>query len=137
MTANNRVELVDPEGLPLAVVEVEGSDGGHSWGPVTLLAHPEFGPFRRLYLSPAQVRERHPGATAVPVAGPLTRKDLETIRGVGGPVVLLALTGHGTPQGLSATGLVRATLAAARLLDPSPTGPFSSRIMRPNCLRAR
>jgi sulfate adenylyltransferase len=34
-----------------------------------------------------------------------------------GPKVLLALTGHGTPDDLSPVGLVRATLTAADLLD--------------------
>ncbi len=51
----------------------------------------------------------------MPVAGPLTDADLARIREAarGRPVVLLALTGHGTPE-LSAPALVRATLAAAR-----------------------
>jgi sulfate adenylyltransferase len=114
------LELVDPEGLPLARVEVRSTypaDGltGIS-GPVTPLAHHEFGAFRRLYLSPAQVAERYDAsALTVPVAGPLTVADLEAIRSTaeGRPVLLLALTGSGTPQGLSAPGLVRATLAAA------------------------
>ena len=53
------VELVDPEGLPLASV---------AWpsGAVTALARPAYGPFRRLYLTPAEAREQHPdGFTAV------------------------------------------------------------------------
>jgi sulfate adenylyltransferase len=111
------VELVDPEGLPLATVTVEGTDGSLVWGPVTLLAHPAYGAFRRLYLSPAEVRDRYAGAVTVPVAGPLTDKDLDTIRAAGAPVVLLALAGHHTPEDLSTVGLVRATLAAAELLD--------------------
>lgn len=32
------IELVDPEGLPLAVLSVEGSDETYAWGPVELLA---------------------------------------------------------------------------------------------------
>jgi sulfate adenylyltransferase len=117
------LELVDPEGLPLARVEVESTydagDGTGISGPVTALAHHEFGAFRRLYLSPAQVAEAYDGRTlTVPVAGALTVMDLEAIRGAadGRPVLLLALTGAGTPEGLSAAGLVRATLAAADLL---------------------
>lgn len=109
------VELVDPEGLPLATVRVEGTDGSYVWGPVTLLAHPAFGAFRRLYLTPAEVRERHAGRVTVPVAGPLTADDLATIGSR--PAVLLVLAGHGTPQGVSPAGLIRATLAAAALLD--------------------
>ena len=103
------VELVDPEGLPLAVLSGAG---------LTALAAPSHGPFRRLHLAPAEVRAQHPGALTVPVAGPLTNTDLDAIQEVraGRPVVLLALVGTGTPQGLSAVGLVRATLAAASLL---------------------
>jgi len=57
------VELVDPEGLPLASV---------AWpsGEVSPLARPAYGPFRRLYLTPAEAREQHPaGFTAVLVGG--------------------------------------------------------------------
>jgi sulfate adenylyltransferase len=57
------VELVDPEGLPLARV---------SWpnGEVTPLARPAHGPFRRLYLTPDEARRQHPdGFTVVFVGG--------------------------------------------------------------------
>jgi sulfate adenylyltransferase len=106
---NTPVELVDPEGLPLASL-----DGGS----LTALSAPSHGPFRRLHLAPDEVRRRHPGALTVPVAGPLTTADLAAIgkARAGRPVVLLTLVGAGTPQGVSATGLVRATLAAAALL---------------------
>jgi len=103
------VELVDPEGLPLARLHRDGS--------VVSLTHAQYGPFRRLHLTPGQVREQHRGATFVPVSGPLTVVDVEALQAVDGPVVLIALTGAGTPEGLSAVGLVRATLAAADLLD--------------------
>jgi sulfate adenylyltransferase len=104
------LELVDPEGLPLAHRAADGT--------LTPLSRPSHGPFRRLYLTPAQVRDRYADALTVPVAGPLTDADLEAIdRARGGkPVVLLALTGTGTPQGLTSVGLVRATLAAATML---------------------
>jgi sulfate adenylyltransferase len=118
------LELVDPEGLPLARLEVTGSyDAGNGStglrGPVEALTHHEFGPFRRLHLAPAGVRAGHDARTlTVPVAGPLTKDDLAAIRARadGAPVLLLALAGAGTPEDLSQTGLVRATLAAARLL---------------------
>jgi sulfate adenylyltransferase len=97
------VELVDPEGLPLAHVDLEGR--------VTPLAHPEFGPFRRLYLTPDQAQEQYAGRTWVPVDDALTDRQLEALAEVG-PVVLLALTGDGTPW-LSPVGLIRATIAAA------------------------
>jgi sulfate adenylyltransferase len=105
------VELVDPEGLPLARVSVAGPD---AW-PVTALTHAQYGPFRRLYLGPQQVREQHAGRTFVPVADALTDQQLKEINGLG-PVVLLALVGHGTPD-LSPVALLRATSLAAGHLD--------------------
>jgi sulfate adenylyltransferase len=115
--------LTDPEGTPLAVVAIESAyDAGNLagiQGPVTQLRRNEYGPYRYLYITPQQVR-RHYGATAVtvPVAGPLTESDLAGIRAVAGEndVVLLALAGTGTPERLSPVALIRATLAAARLL---------------------
>ena len=48
------VEIVDPEGLPLARV---------TWpaGEVTGLSSPAYGPFRRLHLTPSQAREAYAG----------------------------------------------------------------------------
>lgn len=100
-------ELVDPEGLPLARVGADGS--------LEPLTHAQYGPFRRLRLTPAQVREQHAGATFVPVTDALSDAELTELRGLG-RVVLLALTGTGTAS-LSPVALVRATLAAADLLD--------------------
>jgi sulfate adenylyltransferase len=134
--AAGSLELVDPEGTPLATVHVTSTyepsttpgstddpRGAPSElgieGPVLPLTHNEFGAFRRLHLSPSEVRERYAADTVtVPVAGPLTEDDLERIRKAadGRPVLLLALTGHGTPE-LTPPALVRATLAAARHLD--------------------
>lgn len=118
------LELVDPEGLPLARVTVEATHEAGDLtlvsGPVTGLTHHQFGAFRRLHLSPAQVVDQYGGRTlTVPVASPLTVADLERIRSAAAdrPVLLLALVGTGTPQDVSAPGLVRATLAAARHLD--------------------
>ena len=121
--AAGRVELVDPEGVPLAQVRVESTyDSGDLvgiQGTVTPLAHNEFGAFRRLYLSPTQVKERYDDRTlTVPVADALTEADLDRIRKAadGAPVLLLALTGTGTPD-LTPPALIRATLAAARHLE--------------------
>jgi sulfate adenylyltransferase len=105
--AGQEVELVDPEGLPLATLHVDGS--------VTALTHAQHGPFRRLHLTPAQTRAEHAGSTFVPVVDALTEGELEQLRSVSGPVVLLALTGPGTPE-LSPVALLRASLAAARHL---------------------
>ena len=118
------LELVDPEGVPLARVEpVSTYDAGATvglQGEVTPLAHAEFGPFRRLQLTPARVREELAAdAVTVPVTGPLTDVDLDTIRAAaqGRDVLMLTLTGTGTPaDGLPAPVLVRASLAAARAL---------------------
>ena len=109
LASADTIELVDPEGLPLALLA--GSE-------LSALSAPSHGPFRRLHLSPEQVHALHTGAVTVPVAGPLTKDDLEAIdrARAGRPVVLLALTGAGTPQGLTSVGLVRATLAEAQVL---------------------
>ncbi|WP_239021731.1 adenylyl-sulfate kinase [Nocardioides jishulii] len=100
------VELVDPEGLPLARVEADGS--------LTSLSHAQYGPFRRLHLTPAQARSSYPGRSWIPVDDALTTDELNRLRHRGA-VVLLALTGVGTPR-LSPVALVRATVAAAKVL---------------------
>ncbi|MET0998149.1 MAG: adenylyl-sulfate kinase [Marmoricola sp.] len=117
------VDLVDPEGLPLARYVLGGraaSEASDQSRPRHLIAlsTPAYGPFRRLHLTPAQVHEQYAGALTVPVAAPLTVDDLELITRTanGRAVVLLALNGTGTPQHVSPVGLVRATLAAADLL---------------------
>jgi sulfate adenylyltransferase len=116
------LELVDPEGLPLARVAVESTYAAGDLvgiaGPVTPLTHAEFGAFRRLYKSPEQVRAEHGAETlTVPVTDALTLADLDRIREKSGgdPVLLLALTGHGTPL-LSPPALLRASLLAAEQL---------------------
>ncbi|WP_309136259.1 adenylyl-sulfate kinase [Nocardioides campestrisoli] len=111
------VELVDPEGLPLARV---------SEGRIEPLTHAQFGPFRDHYLSPAATREQYAGRTFVPVTDALTTAQLDELRELG-PLVLLALAGTGTPS-LSPVGLVRATLAAARALPDAAVVvvPFAS-----------
>jgi sulfate adenylyltransferase len=114
------VELVDPEGLPLAQV---------TWpqGEVHPLTHPEFGPFRHLRLTPEQARTRYAGRTFVPVSAPLTSDQVSHLAQLG-PVVLLALVGTGTGD-LSPVALTRATLAAARHLPDAVvvTVPLASR----------
>ncbi len=106
------VELVDPEGLPLAL-----------WTPerLTPLATPAYGPFRRLHLTPTEAKRAYDGALVVPVAAPLTDQDLALItsEAAGRDVVLLALNGTGTPQDVTPVGLVRVSLKAAELLGPT------------------
>ena len=107
------VELVDPEGLPLASVRADGATEGRL--EVTALTHAQHGPFRRFYLTPAQVRERYAGRTVVAVTDALTDVQVAQLRTLG-PVLLVALVGTGTPA-LSAVGLIRATLRVAGDLD--------------------
>jgi len=103
------VELVDPEGLPLATVSLPG------W-KVEPLSRAAYGPFRDLYLTPQQVHEQYAGRTVVPVTDALTLRQVDALR-AHGPVVLVALVGAGTPE-LSPVALIRATrLAAASLPD--------------------
>ncbi|WP_408898163.1 adenylyl-sulfate kinase [Nocardioides sp. R1-1] len=104
------LELVDPEGLPLA--RVSSALRGLA---VTPLSPAQFGPFRRLHLAPSVVRERYAGRTFVPVTDLMSDVQVEQLRGLG-PVVLLALVGSGTPA-VSPVGLLRATLRVAETLD--------------------
>jgi sulfate adenylyltransferase len=99
------VELVDPEGLPLAVMSTET-------GALEARRRAAYGPFRRLHLSPAQVRAAHAGSVFVPVTDALTEQQIEQLA-TEQRVVLIALSGAGTPDQLSPVGLIRATLAAA------------------------
>ena len=103
------VELVDPEGLPLARLTT-------ATGEVEVLTHHQYGAFRRLHLSPAQVREQYAGRTFVPVVDALDETQLAELSALGAPLVLLALTGHGTAE-LTPVALLRASLAAASHLD--------------------
>ncbi|TYL44981.1 adenylyl-sulfate kinase [Nocardioides sp. BGMRC 2183] len=110
LSEGGTVELVDPEGLPLARVRDDAA--GLAVEPLT---HAQYGPFRRLYLSPAATRERYAGRAVAVVTDPLTDEQLDQLRDAG-PVLLLALVGHGT-SALSAVGLLRATLAGTADLD--------------------
>ncbi len=104
------VELVDPEGLPLA--RVARTLRGLSVEPLT---HAQFGPFRSLHLPPERARELYAGRTVVPVTDLVTTTQLEQLRGLG-PVLLAALVGVGTPA-VSPVGLLRATVRVAGLVD--------------------
>ncbi|WP_277497839.1 MULTISPECIES: adenylyl-sulfate kinase [unclassified Nocardioides] len=107
------LELVDPEGLPLARLHARDAGG---W-TVEPLARPAHGPFRRLRLSPDEVREQHPGAVRVPVESPLSPAQRAELAAADGEVLLLVLAGDGWPRGTSPLGLVRSTLAAVRSLS--------------------
>ena len=123
------LDLVDPEGAPLARLTVERTwsttedDRVGLVGPVTKLAHNEFGPFRQLHLPPATLHESRSADSllAVPVHRPLTDLDLDDIAqvaaGEGRAPLLLACVGDGMADGVSGPALVRATMAAATELD--------------------
>ncbi|MBA2774693.1 MAG: adenylyl-sulfate kinase [Nocardioidaceae bacterium] len=127
------LDLIDPEGAPLGRLTVESTYDASTpedadllgvAGPVERLAHNEFGPFRRLHLSPDQVHADTPRdqLSAVMVTRALTGDDLSAIREVaastGRTPLLLTCVGHDMPRGLSAPALVRAGLAAADLIGP-------------------
>ena len=104
------VELVDPEGLPLARLDADGR--------LTALGTPTYGAFRRLHLTPAQATRKYGERLVVVISGPPTERDLEEIRIVAheGPVLLLVLVGVGSPRGVTPVGLIRVCLVAAELL---------------------
>ncbi len=117
------LEITDAEGVPLAIVSVEGTCPtceGHVGviGPVRPLRGNSRRAFHKLYVSPSASRTGLPDDTVtVPVDAPLTDDDLAAIKALGRPVLLLALAGVETPKGMSAPGLIRATLAAANEFD--------------------
>lgn len=122
-TAAGQLELIDPEGAPLARLELAStwpaSDGRVGLaGTVSPLAVNEFGPFRRLYLSPAQIHDKHPAASLLGIAvrRPLGSADLEHIEAAahntGLTPLLLVCVGDAMAQGVSAPALVRATQTA-------------------------
>jgi sulfate adenylyltransferase len=122
--ASGALELIDPEGAPLAVVTVESTYDDDAplvgvVGSVRGTHRREGRVFDRLHLSPAELRaELDAQALVVPCEGPLSDQDVVHVAqaAAGRPVVLLALCGEGRPQGLSGVGLVRASVAAAGLI---------------------
>jgi sulfate adenylyltransferase len=117
------LEITDAEGVPLAIVSVEGTCPtceGHVGviGPVRPLRGNSRRAFHELYVSPSASRTGLPDETVtVPVDSPLTDDDLVAIKSLGRPVLFLVLAGVETPKGMSAPGLIRATLAAAEQFD--------------------
>ncbi|MGH3506664.1 MAG: adenylyl-sulfate kinase [Nocardioidaceae bacterium] len=122
------LELIDPEGAPLALLTVEAhyrtEDGRVGLaGPVRRLAHNEFGAFRSLHVAPQVLHKESDPATllAVPVRRPPTTNDLAAIRQAASDddltPLLLACVGDRMPDRISGPALVRSCLAAAELLD--------------------
>ncbi len=82
-----RVTLTDPEGAPVATMDVteiwDAADGRQFVaGPVRPLAPPAYGAFRRLHLTAAEVREHLGGAPALAVitGGPLHCREIAAVR---------------------------------------------------------
>ncbi|WP_030165407.1 adenylyl-sulfate kinase [Spirillospora albida] len=121
LTAHDRVVLQDPEGVPLAVLDVAEawqdptSQGWRLAGPLTALRAPAHGPFHRLRRRPDEVPAADGPLLAVATREPLHRKQLGQLRQVaerlGARVLVLPLLGGGHDE-----SLVRALLAVRREL---------------------
>jgi sulfate adenylyltransferase len=128
------VVLADPEGTPLAVLEItersevsaarrgrhaEGARLTRLAGPVTGLREPEHGPFRRLMLRPAEARAAFGGAPVLAFAtrGPVHSRQIGQLRHMAGQLkarlLLLPLTAGPAEVVTRPEALVRAALAAA------------------------
>ena len=127
----SRVLLHDPEGTPLAVLDVTGrslvpagsASGGGSLirlaGRVTAHREPEHGPFRRLQLSPAEARARLGGGPVLAFAtrGPLNSRQIGQLRHLAGQlkatILLLPLISGPADVVTRPEALIRTVLAAA------------------------
>jgi sulfate adenylyltransferase len=128
-----RVMLQDPEGTPLAVLDVTGrspvpapAPGGDDLirleGKVTAHREPEHGPFRRLQLSPAEVRAQLDDGPVLAFAtrGPLNSRQIGQLRHLAGQlkatILLLPLIAGPADVVTRPEALIRAVLAAAASL---------------------
>ena len=135
-----RVALTDPEGTPLAVLDIaERSEVRASRpardrtevrrtrlsGPVTGLREPEHGPFRRLMLHPAQARAELGDGPVLAYAtrGPVHSRQIGQLRHMAGQlkarVLLLPLIAGPADVVTRPEALIRAVLAAAASLPPA------------------
>jgi sulfate adenylyltransferase len=135
-----RVVLADPEGTPLALLDVTGRcevrGGRHARGaaparlirlsgPVTGLREPEHGPFRRLMRGPAQAREVLGDGPVLAYAtrGPMHGRQIGQLRHMASQLkarlLLLPLTAGPAEVVTRPEALVRAVLAAAASLPPA------------------
>jgi sulfate adenylyltransferase len=131
----SRLVLQDPEGSPLAVVEITErvpASGGSALrlaGPVTALRAPEHGPFRALRRTPADVRaELGAGLStgrvlALTTRRPLGQRQIGQLRHLADQLracILLLPLVAGKPEVVTRQeSLVRAVLAAAEQLPAS------------------
>lgn len=114
------LEVVDPEGVPIArfapaQIAEAGTEGQPEW-----LCNPSPRPYERLYLSPAQVRStmREDTLTVV-VDRKLLRKDVTEIRSISGgrPVLLLVLCGPTMSPYTRGVKLLRRSIEVAKGLS--------------------
>lgn len=144
--------LTDPEGAPVAAVEVtESWQTRPGWsavaGPVRRLAEPVHGVFRRLRATPSEVRETLPPGRVLAVipTGPLHRPQLAQLahaaRTLAAHVLVMVPVAEPTADGVPPEVLVRAVLAAADRMPPATivAVPIASRgdDIRDGLLRAR
>jgi sulfate adenylyltransferase len=134
--------LADPEGTPLAVLEIteRGKVPGAAAltrlaGPVTGNREPEYGPFRRLMLQPAEVRAQLGDGPVLAFAtrAPLHGRQIGQLRHMAGQLkarlLLLPLVTGPADVVTRPEALVRAVLAAAAslpadtLVVPVPLAP--------------
>jgi sulfate adenylyltransferase len=124
-----RLVLQDPEGSPLAVIEITeraaagaGDDAVRLAGPVTALRAPEHGPFRALRRRPADVRSDLGGGPVLALATrrPLGQRQLGQLRHLADQlrarILLLPLVAGPAELVVRPEALVRAVRAAARQL---------------------
>jgi sulfate adenylyltransferase len=135
----SRVMLHDPEGTPLAMLEVAGrtavpgeagsSEAGSGLirldGKVTGHREPEHGPFRRLQLSPAEVRAGFDDGPVLACAtrGPLNSRQIGQLRHLAGQlkatILVLPLIAGPADVVTRPEALIRTVLAAAGSLPAS------------------
>jgi sulfate adenylyltransferase len=131
--------LTDPEGSPLALLQIterseppgarHAKDSGATRltrlaGPVTALREPEYGPFRRLMLRPAQARAALGDGPVLAYAtrGPVHSRQIGQLRHMAGQLkarlLLLPLTAGPADVVIRPEALIRSVLAAAVSLPP-------------------
>lgn len=118
------IELTDPEGAKLAEVSIDDTysvtdDIAGIIGRAHDVTSAGSRPFNHLYRDPVDIHKSIGRETlTVPVTAPLSEDAVREIGESAGDrtVLLLALTGDGSPGKISPTGLIRASIAASRLL---------------------
>jgi sulfate adenylyltransferase len=126
----DRLVLQDPEGSPLAVIEITERSGANDTalrlaGPVTALRPPEHGPFRALRRRPVDVRAELGSVPVLALATrrPLGQRQLGQLRHLADQlrarILLLPLVAGPADLVAGPEALVRAVRAAARQLPES------------------